>query len=569
MAVPPPMAHLRVVSDGATWRVSVGDGQSPPVEAMCAALKAELELPVPRVLLAGSDASVAAGEAAYAQRLADTLAGASAAWAHLQVLKGRAEAKGQPLVVAVHGPPDVRWELLSLGRGSLEEQGSGMVVRWAAGAAPTARPAYRRASVWDATMDAASQRVSTSARSSMEGAGLTLVESTGRPSLLWVVAHGERGTHALEVAMGAGGAGVSAVSAALGSALEHALVVVLGMCHAASASQPGAPAMVEPLLAAGVPVVIAPTGPVPVEMLEHFASGMAEALADGRSVADMVAAGRRAVRAWAFPHPLARWSVMRCYVGRLDALSAVLCPQSWVPEGWPIPRADAAAWLHAAQLDALRRTDGYVGLEHLLRTVTGVVGGETCAATLRRCAAMWLRPYEEASAGLLPQGGHAADLRPTPRLRGLGEALRPGFSLEGLAAAVLGQPTLTPLGAVPGDSKFDTLRTLESSAPPAAPEATALEVVGGPEDGRIIELAGEFVLGRAGGQADVQLYAGTRLTDRKLSRRHLEWSGGRLRSERSLEVHGPEGVREGGAPLRHGDLIAVTGSTRLRALARG
>ncbi len=556
------IAQLGIRSEGREWRVTVGDGAAPPVEARAELALPALSLPRLPVMVAGSDASMARAENAFAQALVEALSGATSAWAHLQLLRGRSEAAGAPLVVVVDtDTPEVEWELMSLGDGPLEASGSGVVVRWAHGSSAP-RSASPTAAVWLATDDPASIAVADAARASLAAAGLELVGVDERPSVLWLVAHGTPGQQALEVAMGRGAASAAAVSANLAGALEAATLAVVAVCHGGAARASRHDALVGSLLAAGVPAVLAPATAVPVELLLHLAEGLGGGLGRGESLARAHASARRHVRAWAFPHPTARWTAMRCHVCAIDVLDTVLRPVGWAPDGWPQPDAAASAWLEAARADAERRSDGYVGVEHLLRTLAAAAAGGPVTAALRRAAAEHLRPYEAASASLLPQRGHAA-LEVTPRLERVGRGLGSAFGLDALASCVMGELAAPP---VLEPAAFG-VETLESVAHPHTGPID-VEVLGGPEDGRRLTPTPGATIGRAGGDADIALYTSSRLTDRKLSRRHLTWRGDTLDSVRPFQVEGPEGPRDPRLPLRPGDVVEVTRATRLRAVRR-
>jgi hypothetical protein len=259
---------------------------------------------------------------------------------------------------------------------------------------------------------------------------------------------------------------------------------------------------------------------------------------------------------------LARWTAVPCYVSSLPGLEQIVRAAGWVPRGWPPPDPSAGRWLSEARRDALRRGDGYVGVEHLLRTLLTLDTGGSVAAGVRRAAGPWLSAYDEVSAALVPQAITTPDPTVTPRLARLGAELSPGFRVDDLAYRLI---PATGLAVAPTLST-DTWDPV--GAPGEAGPAAALEVFAGPEDGRVlIPRVGESI-GRAGGDASHALYEGSRLTDRKLSRRHLVWNGARLDAVKPLSVVGPEGPRDPAADLRVGDVVVVTSGTRLRGVAR-
>ncbi|MEQ1508278.1 MAG: hypothetical protein ABMB14_38965, partial [Myxococcota bacterium] len=109
-------------------------------------------------------------------------------------------------------------------------------------------------------------------------------------------------------------------------------------------------------------------------------------------------------------------------------------------------------------------------------------------------------------------------------------------------------------------------KTLDSTAV-ATGVAVRFELVGGPEDGRTILPRSGDAIGRAGGDAQIALYADSRLTDRRLSRSHLRWDGARFQASRPIQVIAADGPRDPAAPPRVGDVLVVTTATRLRAVS--
>ncbi len=534
-----------------------------PAEGGCPDREFTLSEPRSPVLIAGSDAAWCAAEERLAEELAAQLSKTGPPWAQLQVLRGRAEAVGEPLLVLVDAAQSLPWELLSLGDGPLESSGTGAVFRWMAGAG-SSREVTPTGAVWVATDDPASATVADAARRSLAAAGLREVGLDDGPALLWLVGHGERGEHALEVALEGRRVSTAAVSARLGKAVDSATLAVVAVCHGAAPDIERRGTLVGRLLAAGVPMVLAPASAAPTELLVRLADGMAPAIARGEPLHRVVAAARREVRAWAFPQQLARWTAPRCFVSSIDTLELVLRSPLWRPTGWPAASAAAATWLAAARRDAVHRADGYVGVEHLLRVLAELQSGGPVASAVRRSAPTWLVLYDAASAALLPQVGGSSTVGVSPRLARIGEGLPEGFDIDQLATLVL---VAVGAGAPPVQS--GQLETLDSAVLVEPGAVDTLEVVGGPEDGRLLTVRDGEVIGRAGGDADLVLYAETRLTDRKLSRRHLTWDRGRLDSVRPVRVTGPEGPREPHQQLRHGDVVQVTAATRLRAVCSG
>ena len=568
-------------------RLTVSDGETRPAESEIEAPSlSDLSLGLAgtgRILLAGRDAEWTRAEDALGRKLGALLARGTAAWAHLMVLRGRLEALGKPPVVLIDAEdPELRalpWELLSLGAAPLEGVEGGLVARLGAGKPPTARPAGT-ACVWAVGDDPTTQSLADDLRQKISNSGLSVVGVDGSPAMLWVVAHGERAATAVELASGGQGAG--AVSAMLASALSSAVVVVLAVCHAGSPGVEPLLALSGRILASGTALVVTPVTSVPVDVVRRFAEGFLAQIARGEPLGAAVAGGRRAVRAWAYPHALARWNQLQCWVTSPSALSCALKSPSHVPPSWPSPDAEAAEWLAAAHKEARRRAEGYLGVEHLLRALMRIDGGGVVAAAVRRVAPRWLEPYDRSAAALVPQQaplpgqgpptsyGSAPspptpsgdDLLPTPRLTAFGESLQEGFGVDALALAL---GSLGPL--VVGEvAVSETVDTVEEEGGPA----NALAILGGPEDGRILRPSPADVIGRAGGAAQIELYLHTRLTDRKVSRAHLRWEGEgmlfalarvhvRSRSSDQTSVTGP-------LPISVGDEIALSEGTRIIGL---
>lgn len=220
----------------------------------------------------------------------------------------------------------------------------------------------------------------------------------------------------------------------------------------------------------------------------------------------------------------------------LDALHQPAVRRAWRPSGWPLPGAEAAARLDAARRYALARGAGYVGVEHLRE-----VARSGPAPRRPQGPRPWLHLDR------LP--GRAPDWTGTPRLKALGLDLPEGFTVaqldEALAAA---------------------------DRPGAEALATSLEVVGGPEDGRLFTMKPGDWLGRdiPGLSPDHALYTDTPLTDPHLPRRAVEWLGpGRLSLPRAVTRPGPEIIGPGVIELWDGELLQLTRATAVRGVAEG
>ncbi|MEQ1571948.1 MAG: hypothetical protein ABMA64_40345, partial [Myxococcota bacterium] len=148
--------------------------------------------------------------------------------------------------------------------------------------------------------------------------------------------------------------------------------------------------------------------------------------------------------------------------------------------------------------------------------------------------------------------GDPCDGRLTPRLLAAGPdpwaALADCAALIELAGEGWGRPV--------GDHTLPAWTPGEPSGGPAA----ALEVVLGPEDGRVLRLRPGEVVGRAtGGRADVPLYV-EGATDPRLSRTHLRWLGdGQLELLSAARIGGRQ--VGGRISLQVGDRLALTRAT--------
>ena len=220
----------------------------------------------------------------------------------------------------------------------------------------------------------------------------------------------------------------------------------------------------------------------------------------------------------------------------LDELHQPAALRAWRPSGWRLPSPDAAARLDAARRYALARGSAYVGVEHLCEVALS-------GASPRRPQGP--RPWLHLDR--LPR--RAPDWTGTPRLKALGLDLPDGFGLKELDLA---------LGAV--------------ERPGAEALATSLEVLGGPEDGRLFTLQPGEWLGRdiPGLTPDHPLYTDTPVTDPRLPRRAVEWLGpGRLSLPRAVTRPGGEVVGPGVIELWDGEVLQLTRATAVRGVAEG
>jgi hypothetical protein len=275
----------------------------------------------------------------------------------------------------------------------------------------------------------------------------------------------------------------------------------------------------------------------------------------------------------ATPCPVATPASLPRALGRLCA-----DPGAWL-DGWPPASDEVQPILERAQTIASQIGLGYLGVEHLaLALVESAAPGAAVERLRRSLSPFALRPI---LTGVVLVGEDPG-ICPTPRLRRVGAALEPDFGPDDLATALAADPSsvlhvlagrdlsaAVPL--VAADANVETARGLETGG---APFVGALEVLGGPEDGRALWLSPGDTLGRWApqGAPTVSLYEHTRLRDRLLSRVHLEMlDEGRIRTRQATRmlVHGLERVLEPDTLLgpRAGDVLRLTSFSWLLATA--
>ncbi|GEM_PF-5189702 len=313
----------------------------------------------------------------------------------------------------------------------------------------------------------------------------------------------------------------------------------------------------EALCRQGVAVATGPTRSFPALLEVAFLETLVATLANGAPLLGALAAARRSIRKQNGPW----WSWRIAVGGMRPAVAGPLVIGQWLPRDWPQPGSDVVEILRIARDEG--EAVGYVGVEQVLtgfeqaelrfgeraKHLRGLVGG--CGGDA------W------GVLSTLHASSHAPDFSGTPRLRFLASELKPGFSAEELATALLAEPALADL---------------LGHGPPAPSGVDArlprlLEVLGGPEDGRVLEPQAGEVVGRHGKGARAQhgLYEGCRLTDRAVSRESLIWgkdgrvflrNGGQVRRDKVWTALAP-----GDASLAVGDLLKLSPATRLRVLA--
>lgn len=323
--------------------------------------------------------------------------------------------------------------------------------------------------------------------------------------------------------------------------------------------------LVSDLLQAGVPAVLVAQAPLSGVAASALCRGLYAALAAEGSLPAAAAAARQSLGP---EEPL-----LQLVVSNLETLrQGALLRERWRPEGWPRPSSEAAALLQSAFEIASLTRSGFVGLEHLALTLARAGQGASADRT-RQLLILRRDQLREHLAAYAPVPGRGADWRGTQRLRAYGGQLQAGFSPAALWRVVVEDagPILRELAR--GPTPTPSTQPVLAGGDPSAPPARALQVIGGPEDGRILHLDAGQTLGRwsEGPGADHALYADTTLVDRYLSRQHLRWLG-----DGSVELLAPgrllvrEGAREvlakGLVRLVPDDLLILTRGTWLRAL---
>lgn len=325
------------------------------------------------------------------------------------------------------------------------------------------------------------------------------------------------------------------------------------------------------ILDLGARACFIPRFPIPVEQSGAFLDGLYGALAGGRALSDAVAAARRTLP----EHQRVTHGGVLTVVSVAAAASPVLRGERW-PEGWPMPGPEAARMIETAYVQAERSSSGFLGIEHLaLALVEAPPRGPL--VRLRYQFGARRRLLESRLGGWSPRQTEPLLPRPTPRLRRLGPRLSVGFSpedlwhslLEGAGATVrvlLDEPrrSLRASASLPDpeltEASDDTWREAEGPA-------DALEVITGPEDGRLLLLRPGESLGRASGsrRAEHRLYDDTALTDAALSRRHLVWNADGKVTLRAPVVYPRQDAGE--LELAIGDLLGLTRCTWVQGVS--
>ena len=475
------MVHLQVRPDGSggwgLWLGVLGEAagsgtvRAETVQTLETACQRALR-PTPGLAIRGRDAACSRAERALGVQLHAALREAGLDTALARCLGG---GESVAVLCELEAGANLPWELLADERGDgLEESGQAVVVRLARSNRPW-QPS-------EATGGQVVHALDTDATSTGLATALAPLAQQGR-AMVHVVVHGHR-LHTDRLTLGDTGAAPDTWTHALGADIRAAAVVVLDVCHGGSTDLERD--LAAAAVSAGARAVVAPLGPASVDTLEAFARGLTDGLTGGAPLWQAVAGGRTAIRALASPRPDGRWHRLTLTVGRAEALT-------WCASA---PPTDLLTRLRA------ETPHGYLGVDTVARLLPAEEVG-------------WVPP---------PADVQVRTDRPatvTPRLEtilgGSGDVVA-----ETVRAALA---RWQPDGPGPLDPGGTTLE-LDPTLPRGVP-ARALEVVGGPEDGRKVVLSRGQTLGRWSerGGPDVGLFEATGAWDAYLSRTHLRWLG--------------------------------------------
>lgn len=222
-----------------------------------------------------------------------------------------------------------------------------------------------------------------------------------------------------------------------------------------------------------------------------FARSLYQALVHGQDLVDAVGEGRKTLRG----HPR-----LRSWTARLMVTSPAAVTQPAPLRRHPLPGRWPTAALEADEvLDQaveLATGSGFLGVEHLAAAVLR-------AGKPSSLISMSLPCLQLVAAMLVPTESDGR-LRMSPRMDVVARRLRDGFTLDELVAQILMVPWVA---GILGEPQVRRIREMVPPVSPGADEPTesapvrgaglALEVMGGPDDGRVLLLTEpDQVLGR-------------------------------------------------------------------------
>ncbi len=552
--------------------------------------------PAAGLLVPGDDAHAAQREAQAADLLAELLGGAGMQEVQdrLAWLRGGAERGGGRLLLLLDARGQVLrglpWELLEALPPESSVLAGCRVARIASGFRRplTMERSHLELVCWapdrqDAVTDGVLAELQRCV-AGLERASLQLVRAGDDPEppspgvfrAVHVVAHGHERLQQVALQLGRGRS-MAADNAfhGLRELFDSAGLAVLDVCSGGSGRHSSQSVPAWRFVEEGLPACIAPGVPMGVEASMSFNSALYRALAGGETLAGAVAAGRRALRAMGLDHPSCRWWNPVLVLG--EAAASACTPalrRSPLPAHWPTGDPGAEALLRRAL--HLAQAQGFLGLEHLAL-----------------CLSSWERPSPLLSLARPALPALCRDLPvflpgvgdqplPTPRLESLMGGLEPGFDLDALLRALVAQRWVAErldrrvvsrllLRSVKDRSTRPLGPGLPEQPGRAAGAGVSFEVLGGPDDGRLLRLArpGQE-LGRwdpSSEARETRLHLDDGPRDPHLSRRHLRYLGDAavavLAPSWRLLAGEPPTALEGQIVLRAGDTLLLGGGTRL------
>jgi hypothetical protein len=553
--------RVREVEDG--WTLSIGAHGAParhghvPLESVLHVAAAAEDL-----LASDGDAALTKAEAAVSRALAEAIEASGGPGDVLWRAASRTEARREPLVIVLDADERQRalpWELLAIGarHQPLEVEGRGAVVRLVRHAPPPSEvgPGPLHVVVGRLGMDAPELDVALDAlKDACQASGLP--DPGGLD-----VGSGPRVVTLLggdTADMSCGALLTAQVRTPGDQLLAGASLVVLASCGFGDGR--AVRNLAARAVLAGAHVAIHTDGGLAPPAIAAFLAGLHTSLGRGQDPLVALAAARRAVHAL---HPDMldwRWWRFRMLVGTPDVLATPPRPPRWRPQSWPTPAHDAADLIDRA-FGLADPSGGFVGVEHLAAAWVSRVppGHDPLADEMRTRVDAWMRRLSQLSPR---EETPFLEPRPTPRLLALAGVLQEGFTTSDLWDALLSDTGAWGRWFVDPN----VLRRLA----PTAHRASDLAGLGGPEDGRRLDLTPEDVLGRAspGRPPGPALYQDTAVSDPRLSRRHLRWilDGSVEVLANMAAVHNATqsaASPEGTLSVRVGDRLELTDSTWL------
>lgn len=483
------------------------------------------------------------------------------------------------------------WELLAEHAGGLpaETQNLAVVARQVQGAQAELAPAAPRLRVatWSLTPEDTVCRtqmgildelalIHTNAPALMVSENAAPPAEPGDALVLFIVSHGVRADDAVGLWRPDGALDAGSAGQWLLPWLRRASMVVLSTCWGGGEARNPSDVPATRFVTVGARAVVGPRLPCSGRAAAAFAGGLIQALVQGDSLVSAVVAGRRRVAGLGAAHEDSRWHNHRLFL----ADGAVLEWSPVVTRG----AADASRLLDATWAEARDAGLGYVGVEHLAFALARGAGHGLLAGYIRALLAPVVQRLMKQIMSLRASS-MVAEPVPTPRLKRLMDVaagdqdtlLRalgndPGHRLHDLVDASLLPAAL--LRSVDAGSTFwdATLTHMDpGQAPVQGDGPLALEVLGGPEDGRRIAMTPGLRIGGPDSGAEEVLYRATTCMDERLGIRCILVLDGRtIETSAPLQLHrrgGKSGTLSGRIELMAGDELRLTNATRLRVLA--